>query len=93
MTTSPAHVLQVLRRDEELADGERVTERELPRAIALSALVLQYPSVVAYADMLDVLRSAGKIAAAMQLEELWHGLQRRLGFELLCGYSVKGLAS
>lgn len=50
------------------------------------------PSRHAYADLVDVLWSAGDVAAAMRLEELWHQLQRRLGFELFCGYSEKAPA-
>jgi hypothetical protein len=51
------------------------------------------PPLHAYADLVDVLWSAGDLAGALRLEELWHGLQRRLGFELLCGYSAKAPAA
>jgi hypothetical protein len=50
-------------------------------------------SVHAYADLVDVLWGAGDVAGALRLEALWHDLQRRLGFELLCGYLATGASS
>jgi hypothetical protein len=42
--------------------------------------------------MVDVLWTADNAAGAMELEDLWNALQRRLGFELLCGFSARGLS-
>jgi hypothetical protein len=45
----------------------------------------------AYGDMVDVLWRAGNVTGALELEDLWNALQRRLGFVRLCGYSAAGL--
>lgn len=41
-----------------------------------------------YGEMVDVLWTAGKVRAAVQLERLWEGLLDGHDFTLLCAYSV-----
>lgn len=45
-----------------------------------------------YAEMVALLWDAGQVALAIELEELWNGLDARLPFSLLCGYPARLLA-
>lgn len=40
-----------------------------------------------YGEMVDLLAASGNYKAALELEELWNELGRRLPFTLFCGYS------
>lgn len=42
----------------------------------------------AFGEMVGLLTARGEIDAALELEELWNGLQSRFGFPLLCAYPV-----
>ncbi len=41
-----------------------------------------------FGEMVALLVASGNPAAALQMEELWNGLQRRLQFSLLCAYPM-----
>lgn len=45
----------------------------------------------AFGEMVDVLWAGGNSVAALELERLWTGLQRRVSFSLLCGYAAAHL--
>lgn len=57
----------------------------------LAELRLQYPSVRAYGEMVDVLWQRGEHDAAAQLEEYWNELTRLQTFSLLCAYRIDNL--
>lgn len=42
--------------------------------------------VRAFGEMVGLLYERGDLCGTLQLEQLWDGLQRRLGFPLLCAY-------
>jgi signal transduction histidine kinase len=44
--------------------------------------------VVAFGEMVDLLRAGGNTGAALRLEQLWNDLARRHTFNLRCGYSM-----
>ena len=44
----------------------------------------------AFNEMVGLLHTRGLSAAAHQLEKLWDGLQRSLGFPLVCAYPLSG---
>ena len=46
--------------------------------------------VSVYGEMVGLLWSERRVAAAMRLEEYWNELQRELPFSLLCGYHIEG---
>jgi hypothetical protein len=46
--------------------------------------------VSVYGEMVGLLWSAGRVGAALRLEELWDELQCELPFSLLCGYLIEG---
>lgn len=46
----------------------------------------------AFGEMVGLLTARGEIDAALELEELWNGLQARFGFPLLCAYPVGSVA-
>ena len=46
--------------------------------------------VSVYGEMVGLLWSERRVAAAMRLEEFWNELQRELPFSLLCGYHIEG---
>jgi MEDS: MEthanogen/methylotroph, DcmR Sensory domain len=57
----------------------------------LSDVCSRHPGGVSvYGEMVGLLWSEGRVAAAMRLEELWSELQRELHFSLLCGYLIDG---
>jgi MEDS: MEthanogen/methylotroph, DcmR Sensory domain len=41
-----------------------------------------------FGEMVDLLTTAGRVDAAIELEELWNGLQLTRHFALLCGYRL-----
>jgi hypothetical protein len=57
----------------------------------IAQLRLQYPTVRAYGEMVDVLWQAGERAAAIRLEELWNELAKLQTFSLLCAYYMDHL--
>jgi hypothetical protein len=73
-----------------LLDGE--PDRDRFRSVVgglLSDMCARHPGGVSvYGEMVGLLWSAGKVTAAMRLEELWTELQRELPFSLLCGYLI-----
>jgi DcmR-like sensory protein len=52
---------------------------------------LDYPSVRAYGEMVDVLWQRGEREAAMRLEEFWNDLAKLQTFSLLCAYYMDNL--
>jgi anti-sigma regulatory factor (Ser/Thr protein kinase) len=48
--------------------------------------------VHAFGEMVAVLWDAGQVLAALELEELWNGLQEELPFSLLCAYRRSSLS-
>ena len=73
-----------------LVDGE--PDRDRFRSVIgalLSDVCSRYPGGVSvYGEMVGLLWSEGRVAAAMRLEEFWNELQRELPFSLLCGYLI-----
>lgn len=47
----------------------------------------------AFGEMVGLLTARGEIDAALELEQLWSGLQSRFGFPLLCAYPVTCVAA
>jgi len=71
------------------AHGEPTFEglqRELGGRIA--DLAARWGRVHAYGEMVDLLAAAGRIDAAVALEEAWNALLAQLPVELLCGYRL-----
>ena len=58
---------------------------------ALAELRLQYPTVRAYGEMVDILWRAGQQDAAIRLEEFWNELATLQTFSLLCAYYMDNL--
>jgi MEDS: MEthanogen/methylotroph, DcmR Sensory domain len=52
---------------------------------------LDYPTVRAYGEMVDVLWQRGERDAAMRLEEFWNDLAKLQTFSLLCAYYIDNL--
>jgi MEDS: MEthanogen/methylotroph, DcmR Sensory domain len=52
---------------------------------------LQYPTVRAYGEMVDILWQEGKREAALRLEEYWNELTRLQTFSLFCAYAMDAL--
>ena len=52
---------------------------------------LDFPSVRAYGEMVDLLWRRGERAAAMRLEEFWNDLAKLQTFSLLCAYNIDHL--
>jgi MEDS: MEthanogen/methylotroph, DcmR Sensory domain len=83
-----------------LLDAERTLERfmangmpqwnEFHRVIGglIAELRLQFPTVRAYGEMVDVLWQRGSREAAIRLEEYWNELGRLQTFSLLCAYRM-----
>ena len=73
-------------------DGE--PDRDRFRSVIgtlLSDVCARNPGGVSvYGEMVGLLWSQGRAAAAMRLEEHWNELQRELPFSLLCGYLIDG---
>jgi hypothetical protein len=59
----------------------------------IAELRLQYRSVRAYGEMVDVLWQRGEQDAAVRLEEHWNELTRLQTFSLLCAYRIDNLDS
>ena len=59
----------------------------------IAELRLQYPTVRAYGEMVDVLWQRGQRDAAVRLEEYWNELTRLQTFSLLCAYRMDNLDS
>jgi len=59
----------------------------------IAALRLQYPTVRAYGEMVDVLWQRGERDAAVRLEEYWNELGRLQTFSLFCAYRIDPLDS
>ena len=54
----------------------------------IAHLRLQYPTVRAYGEMVDILWQAGSREAAIRLEEYWNDLGRLQTFSLFCAYRL-----
>jgi hypothetical protein len=54
----------------------------------IAELRLQYPTVRAYGEMVDVLWQRGERSAAIRLEEYWNELGRLQTFSLFCAYRM-----
>jgi MEDS: MEthanogen/methylotroph, DcmR Sensory domain len=57
----------------------------------IAELRLQYPTVRAYGEMVDVLWQRGERDAAIRLEEYWNELGRLQTFSLFCAYRLSPL--
>ena len=60
---------------------------------AIAELRLQYPTVRAYGEMVDILWQRGERDAAIRLEEFWNEIGRLQTFSLLCAYAMDPLES
>jgi hypothetical protein len=59
----------------------------------IAELRLQYPTVRAYGEMVDILWQRGEQQAAIRLEEFWNELGKLQTFSLLCAYGIDPLAA
>ena len=59
----------------------------------IAKMRLQYPTVRAYGEMVDVLWQRGEREAATRLEEYWNELGKLQTFSLLCAYRMDPLDS
>lgn len=59
----------------------------------IAEMRLQYPTVRAYGEMVDVLWQRGEREAAFRLEEYWNELGRLQTFSLFCAYRMDPLES
>lgn len=50
-------------------------------------------TVRVFGEMVDLLCARGRLAGALELEELWNGLAAARRFSLLCGYHGQGLGA
>jgi hypothetical protein len=57
----------------------------------IAKMRLDYPSVRAYGEMVDVLWQRGERDAAIRLEEFWNDLAKLQTFSLLCAYQMDNL--
>lgn len=55
---------------------------------AIAELRLQYPTVRAYGEMVDILWQRGERSAALRLEDFWNELGKLQTFSLLCAYQM-----
>jgi len=58
---------------------------------AIAELRLQYPTVRAYGEMVDILWQRGDKQAAIRLEQFWNEIGRLQTFSLLCAYAMDPL--
>ncbi len=58
---------------------------------AIAEQRLQYPTVRAYGEMVDILWQRGDKKAAIRLEEFWNEIGRLQTFSLLCAYAMDPL--
>ncbi len=58
---------------------------------AIAGLRLQYPTVRAYGEMVDILWQRGDTKAAIRLEEFWNEICQLQTFALLCAYALDPL--
>ena len=57
----------------------------------IAKMRLEYPTVRAYGEMVDVLWQRGERDAAIRLEEFWNDLAKLQTFSLLCAYQMDNL--
>ena len=57
----------------------------------IAEMRLQYPTVRAYGEMVDILWQRGEQKAALRLEEFWNEIGRLQTFSLLCAYAIDPL--
>lgn len=65
-------------------------ERHVASVVEMVARRSHRGRVRAFGEMVDLLWQSGEQAAALRLEALWHALQSRLSFTLLCAYALDG---
>ncbi len=70
------------------APDARLFESSVGRTIETNARNAKGRKLRAYGEMVDVLWQRGQKTAALELEELWNGLQARHSFSLLCAYAM-----
>ena len=58
---------------------------------AIAEMRLQYPTVRAYGEMVDILWQRGEQQAAIRLEEFWNDIAQLQTFSLLCAYAMDPL--
>ena len=46
------------------------------------------PRVVAYGEVVNLLKAQGKPDAAIRLEQLWNDAGKTFGLDILCGYDL-----
>ena len=57
----------------------------------IAEMRLQYPTVRAYGEMVDILWQRGEQQAAIRLEEFWNDIAQLQTFSLLCAYAMDPL--
>ena len=58
---------------------------------AIAEMRLQYPTLRAYGEMVDILWQRGERSAALRLEDFWNELGKLQTFSLLCAYQMDPL--
>lgn len=59
--------------------------------LPIQAAQLKFGKVRAFGEMMNVLWKKGQYDTAMQLEDFWNDLSKKLEFSLLCSYSLDNL--
>lgn len=59
----------------------------------IAEMRLQYPTVRAYGEMVDILWQRGEQQAAIRLEEFWNDIAQLQTFSLLCAYAMDPLCT
>ena len=59
--------------------------------LPIQAAQLKFGKVRAFGEMVNVLWKKGQYDTAMQLEDFWNDLSKKLEFSLLCSYSLDSL--
>jgi hypothetical protein len=92
----PSPALRMLDADETLASFMRGgmpewTAFHAAAGGAIAEMRLQYPTVRAYGEMVDILWQRGEQKAALRLEDFWNELGKLQTFSLLCAYGIDPL--
>jgi DNA-binding NarL/FixJ family response regulator len=60
---------------------------------AAKAAKSEHPRMVAFGEAVDLLQKQGKPDAAIRLEQLWNGVGKTFGLDILCGYNLTNFHS
>ena len=69
--------------------GAVAFEREIGQLVTGIAAQCEDQPLNVYGELVDLLWSSGRPAAAVDLEHLWNGLSARVPFNLMCAYRIE----